>query len=328
MPTATLGILSLGGLALTKSLATPSRPYTSNCSVADSYDSWTADGVLEHYWGDHIHLGYYHNTSEPDAPTLARLLSYRSFITAKKEFIKELLRVSNLQPCDDKLKILDVGCGVGGTARFMAASFPQALVKGISISPKQVQRARELTSTTDQVEFEVVDAQSMASIEGDNKYDIIYCIEATEHMPQKREFIEHMMRCLKPGGKFVLAAWCTRNRPLSPREQREVRFLEEEWSHPHFWRVAQYEDCLKESGAGDVHTADWTQQTLPSWLHSIAVGLRSPWFIIMKWDVRLWWKCVREASTLLKMRRAFGAGGTMKYGIFWGEKKELKTFVV
>jgi len=27
--------------------------------VGKEYDSWTDDGVLEHYWGEHIHLGYY-----------------------------------------------------------------------------------------------------------------------------------------------------------------------------------------------------------------------------------------------------------------------------
>ena len=36
---------------------TPSRAYKEN--VGDEYDSWTNDGVLEYYWGEHIHLGFY-----------------------------------------------------------------------------------------------------------------------------------------------------------------------------------------------------------------------------------------------------------------------------
>ena len=35
------------------------RPYQSPESVAQSYDQWTKDGILEFYWGEHIHLGYY-----------------------------------------------------------------------------------------------------------------------------------------------------------------------------------------------------------------------------------------------------------------------------
>ena len=43
--------------ALKKVFDTPSRAYKEN--VGDEYDSWTDDGVLEYYWGEHIHLGYY-----------------------------------------------------------------------------------------------------------------------------------------------------------------------------------------------------------------------------------------------------------------------------
>ncbi|MEO0490310.1 MAG: SAM-dependent methyltransferase, partial [Cyanobacteria bacterium J06659_2] len=35
------------------------RTYQSSTSVADAYDQWTEDGILEFYWGDHIHLGHY-----------------------------------------------------------------------------------------------------------------------------------------------------------------------------------------------------------------------------------------------------------------------------
>ncbi len=43
--------------AIKKIFDTPSRTYKEN--VGDEYDSWTDDGVLEYYWGEHIHLGYY-----------------------------------------------------------------------------------------------------------------------------------------------------------------------------------------------------------------------------------------------------------------------------
>lgn len=44
-------------LAIKKVFDTPSRTYKEN--VGQEYDSWTDDGVLEYYWGEHIHLGYY-----------------------------------------------------------------------------------------------------------------------------------------------------------------------------------------------------------------------------------------------------------------------------
>lgn len=44
-------------VALFKLLEQGSRKYDGN--VGDEYDAWTREGILEHYWGEHIHLGYY-----------------------------------------------------------------------------------------------------------------------------------------------------------------------------------------------------------------------------------------------------------------------------
>src|SRR5262245_65882396 len=41
------------------------RKYQSADSVDNSYDDWTNDGILEFYWGEHIHLR--HHVSQPRA---------------------------------------------------------------------------------------------------------------------------------------------------------------------------------------------------------------------------------------------------------------------
>lgn len=51
--------LAIAGTAGAKMiLDRPSRTYGDG-TVAKEYDSWTSDGILEYYWGEHIHLGYY-----------------------------------------------------------------------------------------------------------------------------------------------------------------------------------------------------------------------------------------------------------------------------
>ena len=37
------------------------RAFHSTASVADAYDRWTDDALLERLWGDHVHLGHYGN---------------------------------------------------------------------------------------------------------------------------------------------------------------------------------------------------------------------------------------------------------------------------
>lgn len=49
----------LGAYGIKKVFDTPSRTYDQN--VGQEYDAWTEEGVLEYYWGEHIHLGYYND---------------------------------------------------------------------------------------------------------------------------------------------------------------------------------------------------------------------------------------------------------------------------
>ena len=52
-----LGGALLAGYGIKKVYDTPSRSYDQN--VGQEYDAWTEEGVLEYYWGEHIHLGHY-----------------------------------------------------------------------------------------------------------------------------------------------------------------------------------------------------------------------------------------------------------------------------
>ena len=79
------------------------------------------DGILEYYWGEHIHLGYY--TEEERAQGYKK----KDFKQAKFDFVDEMLRWSG---ASSPSRILDVGCGIGGTSRHLAAKFPSAQVQG------------------------------------------------------------------------------------------------------------------------------------------------------------------------------------------------------
>lgn len=52
-----IAVLALVVITFTNMFKKGSRKYDGN--VGDEYDAWTREGILEHYWGDHIHLGYY-----------------------------------------------------------------------------------------------------------------------------------------------------------------------------------------------------------------------------------------------------------------------------
>ena len=107
-----------------------SRKFISSDTVASAYDAWTQDKLLERLWGEHIHLGFY--------PLGKKNIDFRE---AKVQFVHELVKWSGLDKLPKGSRILDVGCGIGGSSRILSKYYGFN-VTGITISPGQVKRAR------------------------------------------------------------------------------------------------------------------------------------------------------------------------------------------
>ena len=289
------------------------RRYQSSASVANSYDEWTEDGILEFYWGDHIHLGHY--GSPPQR---------KDFLTAKSDFVHEMVRWGGLAQLPPGTTVLDVGCGIGGSSRILARDYGFA-VTAITISPQQVKRAQELTSPELDVQFQVDDAMALSF--PDASFDVVWSIEAGPHMPDKAVFARELMRVVKPGGVLVVADWNQRDdrhKPLNYWEKPVMRQLLDQWSHPAFASIEGFAELLEATGfvEGDVITADWTEQTLPSWLDSIWQGIARPSGLV-RFGLAGFVKSLREVPTLLLMRLAFGKG-LCRFGMFRAVRKRVE----
>lgn len=281
------------------------RRYQSSDSVANSYDQWTEDGILEFYWGEHIHLGHY--GSPPRR---------KDFLIAKSDFVHEMVRWGGLDKFSQGKTVLDVGCGIGGSSRILARDYGFA-VTGITISPQQVLRAKQLTPEELNVQFQVDDAMAMSF--PDASFDVVWSIEAGPHMPDKAIFAKELMRVLKPGGLLVVADWNQRDarqKPLNFWEKPVMRQLLDQWSHPEFASIEEFAELLAATGfvEGEVVTADWTEPTLPSWLDSIWQGVVRPQGLV-QFGLPGILKSLREVPTLLLMRLAFGTG-LCRFGMF------------
>merc|ERR1719247_2025827 len=228
---------------LARVLNTPSRVYDrEQNTVGREYDAWTSEGILEYYWGEHIHLGYY-GEKERKGP----FYGGKDFIEAKYDFIDKMLEFSQT---DAPAKVLDVGCGIGGTSRYIAKKFPEASVTGITISPEQQLRATQLASERGipNAKFELCDALDMKY--EDNSFDLVWACESGEHMPEKEKYVQEMARVLKPGGRIVIATWCQREEPpeFTPKERKTLDYLYGEWTHPYFISIDEYGRLMKGTG--------------------------------------------------------------------------------
>lgn len=307
-----LGLLT-AGIAV---YLTSARKYQSANTVADAYDQWTVDGILEYYWGEHIHLGHY--GSPPQG---------KGFLTAKEDFVHEMVRWGDLGDLPAGTTVLDVGCGIGGSSRMLAREYGFS-VTGLTISPGQVKRAQELTPEDLDAQFVVGDALALPY--PDACFDVVWSIEAGPHMPDKELYAREMLRVLKPGGHLVVADWNQRDdrqRPLNFWEQPVMRQLLDQWSHPAFSSIEGFAEVIQNTGLvqGEVSTDDWTEATLPSWIDTIWQGMIRPqgW---MRYGISGFLKSVREVPTILLMRLAFGVG-LCRFGMFKAVRSEVQAEV-
>jgi tocopherol O-methyltransferase len=120
-------------------------------------------------------------------------------IINENEYIASLIGITS------DFKILDAGCGLGGTAVFLAKKF-NCEVKGISIVPKQVCKAQnfaEQQKINQKVTF--IESDYLSTPFEDQSFDAIIAIESVCYAESKRRFFEESYRILKKGGQLVIA---------------------------------------------------------------------------------------------------------------------------
>ena len=288
------------------------RSYQSSNSVAEAYNRWTEDALLERLWGDHVHLGYYGDPARS-----------RDFRLAKNDFVHELVRWSGLDRLPPGSRILDVGCGIGGSARLLALHYGFDVL-AISISPAQIARARSLTSPelAAHCRFEVMDALALDL--PDRGFDAVWSVEAAPHMPDKQRYVDELLRMLRPHGRLAMADWNRRDPTDGPMDRLEswvMRQLLDQWAHPEFASIAAMRHDFDGSPWADgleVESADWTAATVPSWRDSILEGFRRP-TAVLGLGPKAVVQGLRETPTLLLMDWAF-RHGLMQFGVFRGQK--------
>jgi|SRR5579884_216021 len=112
-----------------------------------------------------------------------------------------------LQPAPGE-RLLDIGCGIGGPARWLAARFGCA-VTGIDLTPAFCAAARALTAACGLAERVAVVAGSALDLPfPDNRFDRAYSQNVVMNIADKRRFYGEAFRVLRPGGVLALSNVC------------------------------------------------------------------------------------------------------------------------
>ena len=120
------------------------------------------------------------------------------------------------------MKILDIGCGVGGPL-FEIARYSGATLVGLNINAYQLAKGRHTLMRKGLRErCSFVRGDFMDIPVADRSFDAAYALEATAHAPDKFRVFSEIFRTLKPGGSFIAVEWCLTDRhdPDNPKHRR------------------------------------------------------------------------------------------------------------
>jgi len=108
------------------------------------------------------------------------------------------------------MKVLDVGCGIGGPMRAIA-KFSRADITGVNITKEHIERAKRYNArdgVDKMCNINFIQADFNKIPVADGSFDAIYDFEATLHSTHRPTTFKELYRVLKPGGKMISAQYC------------------------------------------------------------------------------------------------------------------------
>lgn len=273
--------------------------------IIDYYESCDVDYKL--LWDlDHsqaMHAGYWDSTTK----------SLRDALRRENEVLAEIAKIRSTD------RVLDAGCGVGGSSIFLAKKY-QCEVVGITLSKKQVLCALkngESAKVNSLVNFQVVDYINTGF--PDQSFDVVWAIESVCHAHDKALFLKEAFRLLRPSGRIVIADGFIKDKNCEdPLMKKWLRG----WGVDSLETVSSFQNFMNECGFKNITFQDITSNVWSSAKRLYFYSL--PAIFLSKAGEWFGFRTKLQTDNLYSARCQYLAlkKNLWQYGIFYGEKQE------
>jgi len=154
------------------------------------YDSEDADRFYERVWGgEDIHVGLYAGPSE------------ETIAAASRRTVETM--AGHLAPLRANMRVLDLGAGYGGSARYLAESFG-CHVTCLNLSERQNERNSMLCAESGLEKLVDVRHGSFEDLPfPDRSFDVVWSQDAFLHSGRRRRVLEEATRVLDRSGRLI-----------------------------------------------------------------------------------------------------------------------------
>lgn len=225
--------------------------------VVDYYDAET-QRYLSGWNAHHFHFGIFRpgevgpeHSHPSDVPALAEAL---------RRMVDRVVAPAALQPGQ---RVVDAGCGVGGTA-FMLAARHRVDVTGVNVCAHQLEIAqRRATQARTSVRFVWGDCSESLPF-ATASVDCVVNVESACHYADRPAFVAECARILRPGGVLVAMDWVSVDGLPEARHREAIAPVCDAWHLLSIESPASYARLVREAGLELVEEASFGDEVLPN----------------------------------------------------------------
>jgi len=230
-----------------------------------------------------------------------------------KRATKELIELCRI---DESKRVLDVGCGVGKTACFIAKEIGCKVV-AVDLYKEMIENAKkraERKEVLDKIEFKVANAESLPF--KDNLFDVVFCESVAAFFKNKKKGLSELKRVVKPEGFIGLNELTWIGSPSKKITDSMKEIMGGEFEDSTGWKK-----LLEEIGLREVNAKAYKMNAVQQFLDEMSwMELRDffgPWGKVIK----LFIKDPEYRKYLMSITKTpLSVGKYMGHGIYTGKK--------
>lgn len=213
-----------------------------------------------------IHHGYYEKGIRTHVQSVLKM----------NDVIGSLLHLET--PGGHIKKVLDAGCGIGGTVIHLAKRYPSVAFVGITILPEHIKTAQRLAhdhQVDGSTEFLLADFMDTGF--SPSMFDAVYLIESACYAPNKHLLLHELYRILKPGGTLVVIDCFRTSVQVNPLLNTFYNGFCRSWGLPPLIVLDDFKGLLHAEGFHNITARDLSKNVMRSIIREDV--LSSPYLI-------------------------------------------------
>jgi len=211
------------------------RYYDNLWSVGKKFSQKFLDGGF--------HFGYYEKG----------VVNYRQAIMNMNKYIGGLLGLGTTQAFD----VLEAGCGIGATSRYLAKKYPECHFTGISLGIEEIELAKKIQKQQNLRNIKFLSGNYKNTGFQNNSFDRVFALESIVYAVKKEDVINEVSRILKPHGKCVIIdGFFPKNQPSSSFLKNAYMLMLSKRSIPGVISLQEMQSYLRSAGFTDIAIHD------------------------------------------------------------------------